>query len=519
MMASPPLQRGSRRPILILLVVLLVPGLFTFRNYGLSWDEPLFYAYGDALGYAYTPANWFGGNFDLSLSYGPSGTDHRNRGPAYLVLARGPAHLLEGLGLAQADAWHLLNFLTFLGGVYFLYCLSERWMRPGAAFAAAAMFAAQPLLWGHAFINPKDMPFMVFFLGSVWLGFRMVDRLDGERPRPLGAVLLAAAFLGITTSMRVLGPLAGLIVVIYFLLRQPARRGMAWLALYAAAACLAAMATWPYLWDAPLARFLEVLRFMSDNPTGLTVLFAGQYYRAYELPHRYLPFFLAATLTEPVWFLFAAGLIIAVKRTMSRRLEWRSLTLILGWFALLLSYVLVLRPPMYDGMRHFLFILPPVFIVAGLAIDALFDLAWRGWVISLIAVALLIPGCAAALQLHPYEYAYYNSFAGGTRGAFRNYETEYWLTCYKEAVETLIDRIPARPSTLFVHREAYIAASYAPDWLTVRDERGALNEIRAGDYVLVNTRSNEDRKTFPDAPAILKVGRAGATFCVIKQVP
>ncbi len=139
--------------------------------------------------------------------------------------------------------------------------------------------------------------------------------------------------------------------------------------------------------------------------------------------------------------------------------------------------------------------------------------------ISLLALAVLAPGCAAALQLHPYEYAYYNSFVGGTGGAFRNYETEYWLTCYKEAVETFIDRIPDLPLTLFVHREAYIAASYAPDWLAVREERGALNEIQAGDYVLVNTRSNEDLKTFHDAPAILKVGRAGATFCVVKQVP
>jgi len=518
-MVSPSPQRASQRPILILLVILLLPGLITFRDYGLSWDEPLFYAYGDAIGYAYTPANWLSGHFDLSLSYGPSGTDHRNRGPAYLVLARGPAHWLQGLGLRQADAWHLINFLTFLAGVYFLYRLCERWMRPWAAFAAAALFASQPLLWGHAFINPKDPPFMVFFLGSVWLGFRMVDQLGQEQPLSVWAVLPAAFFLGITTSMRILGPLAGLLVAIYFLTRKPARQGALWLALYAAAAGLTALASWPYLWESPLPRFLEVLRFMSDNPTGLTVLFAGEYYRAYELPHRYLPFFLTATLTEPVWPLFFAGLIFAVRRMLNRRLEWQSLALILSWFVLLLAYVIVLRPPMYDGMRHFLFILPPVFVVAGLAFEALIDLAGRQWVVILLVLAMLAPGYAAGIQLHPYEYAYYNSLVGGTGGAFRRYETEYWLTCYKEAVETLIDRIADGPLNLYVHREAYIAAAYAPDRVTVRDERGALNEIKAGDYVLVNTRSNEDLKTYHDAPAILKVGRAGATFCVIKQVP
>ena len=58
-----------------LLIALLAAGVLVFRDYGLTWDEPLFYKYGDALGYAYSPANWFSGHFDLNLSYGPSGDD------------------------------------------------------------------------------------------------------------------------------------------------------------------------------------------------------------------------------------------------------------------------------------------------------------------------------------------------------------------------------------------------------------------------------------------------------------
>ncbi len=43
-----------KNPILILLAVDILIGLFIFRDYGLTWDEPYFYSYGDALGYAYT---------------------------------------------------------------------------------------------------------------------------------------------------------------------------------------------------------------------------------------------------------------------------------------------------------------------------------------------------------------------------------------------------------------------------------------------------------------------------------
>src|SRR5512144_667111 len=117
-------KRFIEKPILLLLAVNILAGLFVFRDYGLSWDEPLFYDYGDALGYAYSPHEWLSGHFDVSRSYGSSGDDHKTRGPAYLLLAREPVYLLEGFGLDQASAWHLINFLFFQIGVYFLYRLA-----------------------------------------------------------------------------------------------------------------------------------------------------------------------------------------------------------------------------------------------------------------------------------------------------------------------------------------------------------------------------------------------------------
>ena len=99
-------------------------GIFTFNNYGLSWDEPLFYDYANALGYAYSPKEWISGNFNLDNAYGSSETDHANRGPAYIILAHPVVSIIEILGADNASAWHLVNFLTFQLGVYFLYCLA-----------------------------------------------------------------------------------------------------------------------------------------------------------------------------------------------------------------------------------------------------------------------------------------------------------------------------------------------------------------------------------------------------------
>jgi len=545
-------KRFAEKPILLLLIVNIVVGFFIFRDYGYAWDEPLFYDYADALGYAYSPAAWLSGNIDLNNSYGSSGDDHKTRGPAYLLLAREPVYLLEALGLDKASAWHLINFLFFQLGIYFLYRLALRWMKSSAALAASALFSWQPLLWGHAFINPKDSPFLVFFLASVCFGFEMVDRLSDEantNKERFSAILFPALLLGITTSIRVLGPLAGLLVVLYavFILGKRMIAFLPPLILYGIIALLAMFVTWPFLWENPIARLVEVTQFMSDNPTNLSVLFDGAVYRAGELPRRYLPFMLATTLTEPVWPLFVLGIIAGYWKLFKRRSflkaslrvetpveTWTSLrseldfatirnnfvslTLVLLWFFLLVGYVLLRRPSMYDGLRHFLFILPPIFLFTGLGFDFLFDLIAIYWLRAGLILLLIAPGITGIIQLHPYEYTYYNSFVGGTSGVFRQYETDYWLTCYKEAVEKLNQSVTS-PVDLYVHREAYIAAYYANQNINVQDLRGAVDEVKSGDLILVNTRTNEDRKVFKDTPIVLQITRGDAIFCTMRQIP
>jgi hypothetical protein len=551
-------KRYPKKPIVLLLAANILFGLLVFRNYGLSWDEPLFYDYGEALGYAYSPREWLSGNFAINQSYGSSGDDHKTRGPAYLLLGRGPVYLLEALGLDEASAWHLVNFLFFQLGVYFLYRLAARWMSSPAALGAAALFAWQPLLWGHAFINPKDSSFLVFFLASVCLGFEMVDELSDEAintRQKFSSTIIPAIVLGITTSIRVLGPLAGLLVLAYGVWKF-GRRITGFLApftFYGIVAVVAMLITWPYLWENPIARFIEVLGFMSDNPTQLSVLFGGEVYRAGELPRRYLPFMLATTLTEPVWPLFFIGVLIGYgkflrqNRTLGASFRetasadgWKSLrssldlammrnnifslTLILLWFVILLVYVLIRRPSMYDGLRHFLFVLPPIFIFTGFVFEFLMERIQRiqliqpMWLYAGLTFVFLLPGVLGIFRLHPYEYTYYNSFIGGTDQAFRQYETDYWLTCYKDAVEHL-DQTIDEPINLYVHREAYIAEYYADENITIHELRGALDDVGTGDYVLVNTRTNEDRRIFKDVPPILQIERGDAVFCVIKRIP
>jgi hypothetical protein len=118
--------------------------------------------------------------------------------------------------------------------------------------------------------------------------------------------------------------------------------------------------------------------------------------------------------------------------------------------------------------------------------------------------------------LHPYEYTYYNTFVGGTGGAYRSYETDYWLTCYKESLEWLRANEPGK--TIHIQREFPLAAYYGQG-LTLKDlGLETETDILPGDLLLFSTRADLDiRSIYRKLPVIQTVGRAGADFCLIKQ--
>ncbi|MBT7070582.1 MAG: hypothetical protein HN855_13710 [Anaerolineae bacterium] len=511
--------KSRHLPIFILLIISLLIGIFTFQDYGMTWDEYLYYQYADSIGYAYSIPERMSEDYDINLAYGPSAGDHRNRGPAYLLIARIPVNTLHALtDIDKVALWHLMNFITFLLGVFYLYKLALRWLKPESAFGAALLFLSQPLFWGHAFINPKDPPFMTLFIITLYYGFDLVDQLsatDGSKKTSAlwKQIILVGILIGLATNLRIIAPLLAMLLIFYAVLKGKPKI-LVWFIPIAFVAIPTTYLTWPYLWDAPIERFIEVLTLMSNNPTKLKVLFYGNLYRAYELPRRYLPVLLGIKLTEPTWLLFIIGSIVIFFRIIKKTVDFQSLLVLNFLFYFMLAYVLAMRPPMYDGFRHFLFILPPIFIVAGFAFEELFTWVRATWLQAAIFIIILAFGLSSSIKLHPYEYTYYNAFVGGTSEVEGIYETDYWLTCYKEAIEEF-SRLSTREETLIVHREAANAAYYAPEHINIIEYR----PVEAGDYLLLSARLNELNTVIQHFPYnIIEIKRDGATFCVIKEI-
>jgi hypothetical protein len=505
-MNRPPLLRHL--PIVLLLAGALAVGILVLPDYGESWDEADIRSYSEYAidAYAYLLHPWDLPKFETNLNL---------YGPGYFAAAGLLARLIGMLKPAWSlvTAWHAVYFLTFLSGVLFLYLLALHWMSPGAAFGTALLFITQPLLWGHAFINPKDIPFLTCFLATVYCGLRMVDHPGGST-RINANMVVGAVLLGITASLRVLGPLAGAIVLVYAGYRWRSRVLLP-ASVYLTIAGLTLLLCWPYLWAAPATRFVESLTTMADFPFNSTILYAGQLYKANELPVTYLPSLLCLQLTESALLLIAAGLLISISMFLKGKNKGL-LALVVAWFFLPTTLILAARSPLYDNARQLYFLLPPLFIVAGLAFERILGYFKQPSLHGVVLLAAALPGILVGARLHPYEYVYYNALVGGTGGAFREYEMDYWGTSFDETSRLMNLTLPWGSRVLVYGPEQIVAARARPD-LQILIPREDSNP--GYDYVILLTRSNADLRLCRKAETIFSVGRRGAVFAELRSIP
>jgi hypothetical protein len=129
-----------------------------------------------------------------------------------------------------------------------------------------------------------------------------------------------------------------------------------------------------------------------------------------------------------------------------------------------------------------------------------------------------LPGVVAILQLHPYEYVYYNELVGGLRGAEGNYELEYWRTSMTEATRQL-NEIAPEDSLVASWGSVQIVQSVArPDLHLERVNERNFDPQRAYDYIVVPIGGGRGRYFFAGFPETVVISRLGVTFAVVNQL-
>jgi hypothetical protein len=354
---------------------------------------------------------------------------------------------------------------------------------------------------------------MAFFIASLYLGLQMIDAPENSKWRWM---MVAGVTLGVTISLRVIGPWAGILVCLYGLFKFP-RKLLTLVPIYLLIATITTYLVWPYLWDAPISGFIESVKMMSQFPLNTPVLFFGDIYQPSELPRSYFPILLGLQLTEPALFLIAAGLVVSVLIFIRNR-QREPLLLFAGWFLFPALWIILSHSTLYDNARQLLFLWPALFLLAGLGIDWLISLLKSNLFKAALLVAIALPGIVACVQLHPYQYVYYNSLAGGVGGAYRNFELDYWVTSFKESMEYLNEHAE-EGATIVIHGNRLVARQYArPDLNLILSSK--LDEAQLQSYyILSTTRASGDKLQCGDAAEIVfAVERDGGILAYIEKI-
>jgi Dolichyl-phosphate-mannose-protein mannosyltransferase len=437
--------------IIVLAAVGVIASL-TFRDYGLGWDDYTHAEYADLLlrmygsGFRDTGALSFanlymyGGGFDMAA-----------------------ALLHRVIPLELFETRRLLGAVVGVIGLAVTWRLGRRVGGPLAGLAALLLLALCPTYYGHMFMNPKDAPFavamVILMLGLV----RLAEEYPLPSPRTILIVGLGA---GLSVGSRVLGGLALVYALVGFVplfqeevhthgAREAAHRVVHVVYVLLPGLVLGYLVMgliWPWSIMELDNPFHALTYFSHFFEKPWKEMFDGALVSVPDMPWSYLPTLFALQLPEVLLGLSIAAVVgtfmsLSRKDVSARR---KSILLMLAVAATLpLVIAMVKRPALYNGIRHFIFVIPPMTVLAGAAFA--WGMNWlkenrRSWQPAAVAVfsfGLLLP-LAEMIRLHPYQYTHFNHIAGTVRGADDLFMLDYWGLALKQASDGLRDELVER---------------------------------------------------------------------------
>jgi hypothetical protein len=511
--------------------------LLTLDDYGLTYDEEPHLRLGERVLSFY--ANLFQSHASLNRSAYGAGFD------------------LAAALLRRVSPWedyrtnHILCIAVAQLGLLGTWKLGRLLGGPAAGLAALVFLVLEPVYYAHQFNNPKDIPFAVGYVWGLYAIARLIaaggenagvgvpDLARGWRPWVALAVALGAAMsvrVGGAILIAYLGLFVALLAVDRWRLAGMSAalelRSLFWKAALAGLGGWALMLPfWPRALTQPMhgpAAALEtVTRYAGyDSPT----LLDGKWVPSQSVPWNYLPTYFALQQPELISLCFVGACATLCASTVVALRRRRPLALV-PW----LLVVAVLVPPayaiargstLYNGLRHFLFLVPPICVLAGAGLAGLVAWLWRerrvlaGGALA-VALALAAEPALALIRLHPHQQVYFNPSAGGPKAAVKNYETEYYGSVYRELLDKLVAavwqqrrhdylnttfQVAGCGSKLFFTRNLPLDFQYQP-----------MRNVRNVDYYATYVR---DRclERHQSRPLVTEVERAGAQLAAARQL-
>jgi hypothetical protein len=504
------------------LAIVSIAAAFTFRDYGIGWDDYTHSQYGDLLlalygsgfaddrAFSFVNLYKYGGGFDMAA-----------------------ALAAKALPFGLFETRRLVGAAIGIVGLFVTWRLGRRLGGPFAGLAALILLAVCPLYYGHMFINAKDAPFAVamtvLLLGIV----RTID----EYPRPaVRTVVLLGVGLGLAFGTRILAGImapatsAALLLIIVTDTRANGVKAAAsnvvrfvWILLPALALGYVIMGLlWPWSVVSPLNPLRAAEYFDTFFEKPWEELYLGKQIPVPDMPPSYLPVLFVHKLPEIMLALGTLGLagvfVFTTRATIA--VTRRASVLVVALAAILpIVFAMIMRPALYNGLRHFVFVVPPFAVLGGLAFIWIVHRVRAYGVAALgLLTAMFIAGSALPvvelIRLHPFEYTSFNLASGGVRNAQDKFMLDYWGLAFKQAAGELQARLKLSSDKPPGGRKWVVAIcgpqpgaeqSLGPDFETTYDQKKADFAMALGTFYCRHLQ----------APIMATVEREGVVYATV----
>jgi hypothetical protein len=411
---------------------MLIAGIYMYKDYGVSWDEPIQKTLGyDALNYItkkdtrYTTKNkdrYYGTTTELILIFTEKLVNPQTPGDTY-------------------ELRHLVTFLIFYTGLIFFYLEIKQTLKSKYLALIGTLFLfLSPRIMGHSFYNSKDIPLMSFFIIAMYF-----INLSISNPKYKN-VILAAVTTSLALTTRIVGSMLPVIYICLVGLNLVTKKGekakikpvLLKTTVYLVTLILTTTLIWPILWKNPIQNFKAAFEQMSKYPQKTTTLYFGKKISSLEVPWHYIPGWVLVT-TPPIYFLF---FILGISNALKNKNLKESTAYIL-WLLIPLAAVIYLKSTLYNGLRQMFFIYPPIILISLYGIKGMWESQRKILKVVALFLAILSIGISTykIYKYHPHQYVYFNFLAGDKSNIHKNFELDYWGSAYKQGLEYIEENV------------------------------------------------------------------------------
>ena len=473
---EPTSKSNSSLHFAIIAISMAVVGVFAIPEFGIHWDE-LYLVQNAEKNIEWALSFLYGGRSKAEIFIG----NVDEHGPAIQMLILGFQKLF---GFEDAVSKLVFNhamgyvFCVF-GGITTFRLLKLVGLSNALAYLGVVLIAFHPRIIGHSFFNSKDTVLMYLFILGVY------QMLVFIKERTTVAMVLFSLISAIIIDIRFVGLILPIMLVLYLFYEAAVIKGfkfnkfifqVAFLGLFTLAGIVL---FWPFLWDNPMI-IVDKLKALSTAKQPNPTFFEGAFFASDQLTWYYLPKMIGVTTPVLMQLVILMGISYPlIKRIKTEENSRQTQLVFVSVFIVgaTLASVIISKPVIYNGWRHFQFLWPFLIFPGILVIDSFLNRFKSIWSYSVATIAV-VSLIGLSYTQFPYGHAYFNA---SVTNADLKYEVDYWGLSFKQGSDWLSDNSEGTIKVYYSDFPGYMNSTVFSIY-----NIEATNNLQEADYFMTN---------------------------------